>query len=473
MASTPDKLVLSLAMTDAPHRTPRQPKLRSSCDACGAAKLKCDRDQPECGRCFTLGLTCVYGVSRKMGKPPRERLRIGIVSSVSGTTGEHVNNIDMDRSDDKGCGRGIITDPPIDNSIVPGSRLFPGVNKLPLVWGAADGYTNNFMNVDTPDAFHNHLFGHSLPNYTCLQFHDDVLSTDLETEPVSTLGSPELETYPTPMAQTMASSLTQVEESLFFDNTSIRPVDNSSHDCSREAYDIMGRLSFLDSDKARNSDKVRNTVPRPAQSSTTTTTSIAHGVPFDHILSLNRESTQRLGRLLACSCCQCPHLALLYASIISLVLIWYQQAAGCCTQIDSWSPADTMSCHVSLPGSTLSRPPSPWSSTVASMVNTGRANTPTMTGATVLAVAPTQMAMGSFHIDDQQVQTALRIQLLLGEIRRMGGLIDLFASRSSSGVDEFTFSSVDGLYKSVSSWLRREHSRLADSMRSQLKEFST
>lgn len=51
---------------------PRQPKLRSSCDGCGAAKLKCDRGQPECGRCVSFGMPCVYGESRKFGRPPRQ-----------------------------------------------------------------------------------------------------------------------------------------------------------------------------------------------------------------------------------------------------------------------------------------------------------------------------------------------------------------------------------------------------------------
>lgn len=48
-------------------------KLRSSCDSCGTAKVKCDREQPGCGRCINLGLACVYGPSRQIGKPPRKR----------------------------------------------------------------------------------------------------------------------------------------------------------------------------------------------------------------------------------------------------------------------------------------------------------------------------------------------------------------------------------------------------------------
>ena len=88
-----------------------------------------------------------------------------------------------------------------------------------------------------------------------------------------------------------------------------------------------------------------------------------------------------------------------------------------------------------------------------------------------LAVAPTHMALGSFNIDNEQVQGALRIQVLLGEVKRTSSLIDL--CRSSSGVNESTFGSVDGLNKSLSSWLRKEHSKIADIMRSRLMEAIT
>ncbi|KAK1979536.1 hypothetical protein LZ30DRAFT_545897, partial [Colletotrichum cereale] len=47
----------------------KKTKLRSSCDACGAAKLRCDRSRPVCGRCFTLNQGCVYGISRYKDRP--------------------------------------------------------------------------------------------------------------------------------------------------------------------------------------------------------------------------------------------------------------------------------------------------------------------------------------------------------------------------------------------------------------------
>jgi len=113
---------------------------------------------------------------------------------------------------------------------------------------------------------------------------------------------------------------------------------------------------------------------------------------------------------------------------------------------------------------------SSWSS---STVNTGSAGTPTLTGATAIAVTPTHMTMGSIDVDNKQVQTALRTQLLFGEIRRTSHLIQLFASRSSSDIDEFTFSAVDSLYKSLSSWSRTEHLRITDIIQSKLKEVNS
>ena len=461
VASNLHKLILSLAMTGAPPqkpRTPRQPKLRSSCDRCGAAKLKCDRGQPQCGRCIPLGLECVYGVSRKMGKPPRERLRISEVPGIPRRPDEYTGSIGRDRPDNNSSGaNGSVT-----NSIELNSGPLSSVNNVPLAWGAGDSYNNNLMtSADAFDAMQSDLIGSSISDFTSLEFDDDMLDTNFQTVPISTLGTPEIEGYSTSGAETTASQ-TQIDENVSFDSASMPSAGGRGHDCSREAYHILGSLCLLNPNMA-------HCIPGSASSSASATASTTHRVPFDQILRLNRESSERLGRLLTCYCARWPHQALLYASLISLILTWYEEAAGC-TQKVSWSPvatvADTVSRHRSPSGSQ-----SPWSNTALCTVDTGGPSTPTYTGATALAVAPTHMAMGSFNIDDQQVQAALRIQLLLGELRRTGSLIDLY--RSSSGVDEFTFSGVDGLYKNLSSWLKRENSRIENVMRSRLEEAST
>jgi len=52
-------------------------KLRSSCDACGQSKTKCNRAQPQCARCASLGLSCVYSPVRQLGKRRRPLIDIG------------------------------------------------------------------------------------------------------------------------------------------------------------------------------------------------------------------------------------------------------------------------------------------------------------------------------------------------------------------------------------------------------------
>ncbi|RYP13673.1 hypothetical protein DL767_010631 [Monosporascus sp. MG133] len=47
----------------------RGPKYRTSCDSCQAAKVKCGHEKPSCRRCSVQKLECVYGISRRMGRP--------------------------------------------------------------------------------------------------------------------------------------------------------------------------------------------------------------------------------------------------------------------------------------------------------------------------------------------------------------------------------------------------------------------
>lgn len=52
--------------------TPKQPRLRASCDGCFLAKVKCSKARPVCSRCLTVGLVCRYSPSsRPHGKPRR------------------------------------------------------------------------------------------------------------------------------------------------------------------------------------------------------------------------------------------------------------------------------------------------------------------------------------------------------------------------------------------------------------------
>ena len=441
-----------------PSRTRWQPKLRSSCDSCGAAKLKCDRDRPQCGRCHLRGQACVYGVSRKMGKPPRDKLRLPVAPSRSRTQGQSASSIDRERRDD--MSRTSSTSVSFGDGIFLGSGPFSTINESSSSWNAIDDCLNGLARgVDAPEPLNSNLLGPSPLDFTSLKFDDDIPSTDVDDGPISKPESPGLEGFSTHAAHTKPSQA-QVKGGVYPDSTFMPLANSKDHDCSREAYHILGRLSFLKVQKA-------GYIPPSAPSSVSTTASTAHRMAFDHILRLNRDSAERLSRLLTCSCARCPHLALLYASIISLTLTRYQQAAGC-TERFAWrsanAAADQVLHYVSPSGSISGSQPS-WSSTSVSGTST-----PALIEPDTSTVAPTQLVIGSFNVDDQQMQIALKTQLLLGEMKRIGPLIDLFASWSSGGDDESTFGTVDSLYKSLTSWLRREHSKTVDAVRFRLRE---
>lgn len=375
---------------------PRLTKLRSSCDGCGAAKLKCDRSQPQCGRCCSLGMHCVYSVSRKMGKPPRGRLQnltqptIGNKSCVQ---------------DSCNSGIGTSADP----------AFSPSVQKMPA-WTTA--YPNSPL--DAGDVTINMQGVSSLFDFTTFDFADDRLFS------------------PEPPVKNLQLA---TDETPYFDGEQIISTSSRDHDCYREAHEIFGSLSF---------QNMHPILATPG-SSTNPYASLSKCVPLDQILSVNRKSSDQLSHLLRCPCAQSPHLVLLYASIISRILVLYEQAV----RQNSLTPeykTEPLIC-----------PPMSWSSTPLDM---GDNYTP-LAGGSALTVAPTQMAMGSFDIDDQ-MQAVLQIQLVLSEIRRMGAVVDLFASRTSTSEDS-SFSGVSSLYKTLSAWLRKDHTRAAEMMCSRLK----
>ncbi|KAH8807199.1 hypothetical protein F5884DRAFT_832995 [Xylogone sp. PMI_703] len=62
----------SLALNDSrSHRGKQQVKIRNSCDACQASKIKCGQEKPNCYRCATRGRHCRYSISKRRGRPRR------------------------------------------------------------------------------------------------------------------------------------------------------------------------------------------------------------------------------------------------------------------------------------------------------------------------------------------------------------------------------------------------------------------
>lgn len=54
--------------------TPPTVKIKSTCDACAQAKVKCDRGKPACSRCLERGHDCYYGPSQRSGRRPTKAI---------------------------------------------------------------------------------------------------------------------------------------------------------------------------------------------------------------------------------------------------------------------------------------------------------------------------------------------------------------------------------------------------------------
>lgn len=452
-------------------RIPKKPKLRSSCDGCGAAKVKCDRVMPKCGRCVCHGMTCLYGVSQNIGKQPRQRLH----PSSKRLSSDQASTTNVDERHGSSSS-GVALD----------VGSFPSVTNTSATWDTVDDNINVLeANLDKLDDWYSDLPELSIPTFTSLdsgeeavvnRYHNNPPPANLQFSSLTTPESPDLGRYLSIEVATDQPTVhkSQDSKSSHPDGASMPPGAIAGHDCSQEACNILESLHSLGLSKDHSVSSSGTFVASATEST--------NRVPLDYVLRLNRIASERLCRLLTCSCARPPHLALLYASIISRILIWYEQAA-CCTQSASESAVDIAWHHVYPAGSTPSVDSgsgggSPaWSTTATSTFNTDSASgTTTLSQSTGLAIVPTEMTVGTFNVDDLNVQTALKIQLVSCEMRRAGHLINLFALRTSARQcldNESTSSGADSLHKSLDTWLVGEHLRIANMIRSRLKELNT
>lgn len=194
--------------------------------------------------------------------------------------------------------------------------------------------------------------------------------------------------------------------------------------CTSEAKDVMRRL-YCANPAAAVSDGV------PAQT-----------LDLGSVLTRNRDVVARLARLLKCPCALSPHTAMLYSSIVSRVLLWYQQAVS---QENSSLPGNNPAVGVKVDNN--------------------------------VSVLPTPVTVGTFQSDDDNLQTALSHCLILAELRRVGDLIDAFIALATLGAHpsdacpaagEFSSAVDASLFASLGAWLRTEHGRIVGTARSGL-----
>lgn len=52
---------------------PKSVKVRSTCNACQQAKIRCSHEKPSCRRCQKHKIECIYSVSRRLGRPAKKK----------------------------------------------------------------------------------------------------------------------------------------------------------------------------------------------------------------------------------------------------------------------------------------------------------------------------------------------------------------------------------------------------------------
>lgn len=402
----------STAVLGSPGETEaRPPKLRSSCDDCGAAKVKCNRERPKCGRCETLNLNCVYGPSRKFGKPPRKRLK------------------------------------PTEATRAIQERLSTARSST------ADSHRGNIRSIGSEDVQNTREYAHHNLSHPT----DDPVASSFENEPSvpqnqlsDFLPSMTLEEWP----QLADSEWQQLENfGLGLDLFSAPPSkpasvtsksSQESHSCPRESYEIFRDLICPSP-----------SLHAPESNSATVTADL------DQVLQFNRNAINRLSEVLRCPCAKSGHRAMVHASIVSRILIWYQQAAGW-TGNSSWGPRPSKSTaqSTSSPVSPTASPPKSPSETEG---DRNPKDPPSLVQATGFAVEHVPISIGAFSIEDEHVQAAFRNQLVLSELKKAAELIKLFMSQDSDK------SSAGSLYSHLGMWLQSEHSKIVTILRSRLR----
>jgi hypothetical protein len=165
------------------------------------------------------------------------------------------------------------------------------------------------------------------------------------------------------------------------------------HDCTQFAFQILNSLYS----------------PPSAQPSFDDFNGAADGLPtLDAVLSANKAAVESLSALLGCPCSANPHFSTTIAFSITKILSWYQAIAGVAQDI-------------------------------VSPINTR-----------MEAFTHTPILLGDFKLEVEDEET-FRTQIILGELRKVEKLIDMFSEcyckTSNGGIDCSVYTSLESLLR--------------------------
>ncbi|KAH7138697.1 hypothetical protein B0J11DRAFT_421425 [Dendryphion nanum] len=432
----------------------KKAKLRASCDACAASKVKCSKEHPLCARCASNGSQCIYGISRKHGKPGRTRKRNPDGTPFIKGSKQRPSPDGSEFGKFRLTAEPILPDlpdvlsetgslaswsstpewpatPEFDYSMTPTLEpMFPDAD-FQLMDELSLAYQSPIVD-HTPTIEPELTFKDPFVKRESMQLDyamtadfqalksfvggggDSVGSMDYTLECSNPLFQPFITESPSPQSPKSSRSYSPIRTSIEIP---------TSHCCHSTAY------ATLESLQAQNA----------AHNNVNLNTASASGIELkslDSVLSITKMAVQNVLQLLACPCSSDPHLAMLYSSITSKILTWYQIAAG----VKPASALVTTSPSSSSFSPSFSSSGSTFSSMSSSMASSG-----------AFGIQAQPLKIGLFEFDEED-QEALRRQVVLRELRKCSSLVEALANwRSENAAEQAEF-----LYDVLGAWLKSE-----------------
>ncbi|CAA9966987.1 AflR C6 zinc cluster transcription factor [Pyrenophora teres f. maculata] len=322
----------------APPANQKKLKLRASCDSCAASKVKCSKDHPICARCFANNTQCVYGVSRKHGKPGRSKKRNPDGTPFIKVAKQRLSPGRTDFPNYTTQSEHTLSQPDLEMGPNWASDWSTTTPSLPA--------TPDFDVEATPEPFYTNFdsseiglvdstflsTAHIQPKTTQVAQPDFVFRDQFAKAPLEQLCSPELQACDTcmdtkavkPLEYTYDDTMTTAHPHSFSSTSTMHtPMSQSMgtynppsftasssrstpHCCYTLAYSTLQSLGILSTD----------TYP------------VLNHENLTPGLSTARLATESVLQLVRCPCSSDPHLAMLYSSITSKILTWYRMSVG-------------------------------------------------------------------------------------------------------------------------------------------------
>ena len=388
----------------------KSPKLRTSCDSCASAKVRCSKEHPKCERCIECNFSCVYGLSMKHGKGSQRR-RLSALQTASGGSRSVTLPSEQNRHNylqqffsEVGSIGGTASISSIQPW--PSSNDVAMRHKTPHITASStfdDPFWNNAMAHGNAGTNSNETM-RPTSHGPASAYLDDALSL------LSNTGfSPSISSDPSNLMSSPSSSASPVIPNR---NTPLLQPQMSSgsgrHDCYMIANSTLAMLHVSSRPMSSDNDSDAESVLSSNPPACVPMRTAQH---LDEVLCCTKEAMDIVHQLLGCPCASDSQMALLYASIMIRILFWHRLAARVKTStslpLPSWDGSPVMD-----PFATTRR--------TANSSQKSSCSTPTA------FVTSKPIKIGNY-VPDQDDQEPLRQMLLLISLKKLGRLVERFA----------------------------------------------